>query len=142
MLSEELRQRLAKEYRYAVTKMQEVAPPVKKLYYFSAFFSETQRVLNLEWDRDLVLIYTVAHHVHTQVNTTLQAPGSGVLPIDWATVIEKLTQYASGLATYYEKAEDDKSREEMYQVLGHLAEIAYAVSGNGSYLYEKGSFKL
>ena len=142
MLSGELRQRLAKEYRYAITKMQEVPQPVKKLYYFSAFFSETQRVLNLEWDRDLVLIYTVAHHVHTQINTTLQTPGSGVLPIDWATVIEKLTQDASGLATYYEKAENDNSREEMYQTLGHLAEIAYAVSGNGSYLCEKGFFKL
>jgi hypothetical protein len=142
MLSGELRQRLAKEYRYAATKMQEVAQPTKKLYYFSVFYTETQRLLNLEWDRDLVLIYTVAHHVYTQINTTLQTPGSVVLPIDWATVIEKLTQYASGLATYYEKTEDDNSRQEMYQTLGHLAEIAYAVSGNGSYLYEKGSFKL
>ncbi len=141
-MREEFRQRLAKEYRYAVTKMQEVTQPAKKIYYFSVFFGEAQRVLNWEWDRDLTLIYTVTQHVHTQVNTTMQTPALGLFPIDWATVYEKLTQVASDLAAYYEKAENDDSREEMYQILGHFAEIAYSVSGNGSYLYEKGTFKL
>ena len=142
MLREELRQRLAKEYRYAVTKMQEVTQPAKKLYYFSVFFGEAQRVLNWEWDRDLALIYTVTQHVHTQVNTTMQTPALGLFPIDWTTINEKLTQVASDLAAYYEKTENADNREEMYRVLGRLAEIAYVVSGNGSYLHEKGLFKL
>jgi hypothetical protein len=141
-MSEEFRQRLAKEYRYAVTKMQEVAQPAKKLYYFSVLFSESQRVLNLEWDRDLVLIYTVAYHVHTQINVMMQPPTSGLFPIDWTAIFEKLTQAASDIATYYEKTENDDNKRDLYQTLGHLSEIAYAVSGNGSYLCEKGSFKL
>ena len=142
LLCEEFRQRLAKEYRYAVTKMQE-PQPAQKLFYFSVFFGEAQRVLNWEWNRDLALIHLVTQHVYTQINTTIQMPGLGQpLPIDWATVFDKLTQVASDLATYFEKAENEGSKEELYQILGHFAEIAYAVSGNGSYLHEKGSFKL
>ena len=140
-MRKEYRQRLAKEYRYAVTKMQETQP-ARKLFYFSVFFGEAQRVLNLEWSRDLALIYTVTQHTYAQINTTIQTPGLGqVLPIDWTTVYEKLTQAADDLAAYYEKAENDDNREEMYQTLGRLAEIAYAISGNGSYLYEKGLIK-
>ncbi|MBF8264660.1 MAG: hypothetical protein HW384_524 [Dehalococcoidia bacterium] len=140
-MRKELRQRLATEYRYAVTKMQKSPEAPKKLFYFSVFFGEAQRVLNWQWDRDLALIYTITQHIHTQVNATMQIPALGVFPIDWATFYEKLTQGASDLAAYYEKSENDDNREEMYQLLGRLAEIAYAISGNGSYLYEKGSIK-
>ena len=137
-MRKEYQQRLAKEYRYAVTKMQETHP-TRKLFYFSVFFGEAQRVLNLEWNRDLALIYTVTLHVYTQMTT--QAPLSGQLPIDVATVHEKLTQAASDLAAYFEKPENESTGGELCQVLGRLAEIAYVVSGNGSYLYEKGLIK-
>ena len=141
-MRKEYRQRLAREYRYAVTKMQETQQPAKKLFYFSVLFGEAQRMLNLEWNSELALIYTVAQHAHTQINTTILAPGLGqVLPIDWIMVYEKLTRAADGLATYYEMAENDASKEGMYQTLARLAEIAYMVSGNGSYLYEKGLIK-
>ena len=141
-MHEKFRQRLVKEYRYAVTKMQEATEPAKKLFYFSVFFGEAQRVLNWEWDTDLALIYTITHHVYTQINTTMQAPGLVQLfPIDWTVVYDKLTQTSSDLAAYFEKTENESTREELYQVLGCLAEIAYVVSGNGSYLYEKGLIK-
>ena len=142
LVREEFRQRLVKEYRYAVTKMQE-AKPAQKLFYFSVFFGEAQRVLNWEWNRDLALIYMVTNHVYTQVIATMQTPALGqVLPIDWAAVYDRLTQVASDLAAYFEKTENEDSKEELYRILGYFAEIAYAVSGNGSYLHEKGSFKL
>ena len=141
-MRKEFRQRLAKEYRYAVTKMQEVTDPSKKLFYFTVFFSEAQRELNWEWDRDLVLILTVTQFAHTQFTGTMQIPVLGVLPIDWPTAFDKLTQVSSEIASYYEKEENNENREEMYRTLGHLAEIAYVVSGNGSYLYEKGLIKL
>ena len=142
-MREELRQRLANEYRYAVTKMQEVTQPANKLFYFIVFLGEAQRVLNWEWNTDLALINTVTQHIHAQINTILQMPGiAQTLPIDWTTFFNKLTQAASDLATYFEKAENEGSKEELYRILGHFAEIAYAVSGNGSYLHEKGSFKL
>ena len=142
-MREEFRQRLAKEYRYAVTKMQETQPPAKKLFYFSVFFGEAQRVLNWEWNTDLAFIHMVTQQTHTQINATMQMPGLGqTLPIDWTTFFDKLTQVASDLAAYFEKTENEGSKEELCQILGRFAEISYVVNGNGSYLYEKGIIKL
>jgi hypothetical protein len=141
-MREEFRKRLAEEYRYAVTKMQEAKDPAKKLFYFSVLFGNAQRILNWEWNRDLVLIHAVTYHVHTQVNTTMQTPGGQIFPIDWANIFKKLTQVTNDLATYFEKAENKDNQEELCEILGCFAEISYAVSGNGSYLHEKGSFIL
>lgn len=139
-MREELRQRLFKEYSYAVAKMEEAPQPAKKLFYFSVFFGEAQRVLNFEWNTDLALIYTITNHVHTQI-TSQQASGMvQQLPVDLNAVYDKLTRVASKLASYFGK--NDVSREELLQILGELAEIAYAVSGNGSYLYERGLINL
>ena len=141
MLSEEYRQRLANEYRYAVTRMQQEGQPVRKLFYFSVFFGEAQRVLNFEWNRDIALIYTVTFHTYTQVNNAMQSPVLMQLPMDWTAVYDKLTLAASDLTAYLEKAKNN-GREELCQILGRLAEISYVVSGNGIYLYEKGVIKL
>jgi hypothetical protein len=141
LLHKELRQRLATEYRYAATKMQESPDASKKLFYFSVFFGEAQRVLNWQWVRDIALIHMVTRQVHAQITHTDPSPAP-VLPIKWATVFEHLTQTASDLATYMEKTGNEDSEEELCQILGRFAEIAYLVSGNGSYLYEKGIIKL
>ncbi|MBI2850826.1 MAG: hypothetical protein HYX80_07285 [Chloroflexi bacterium] len=139
-MHKEVRLRLAKEYRYAATKMQETPNPARKLFYFSVLFGEAQRVLNSEWDSDLALLHMVTHQTHTQVTTQIPLIGTS-LPIEGAVVYEKLTEIASDLATCFEKPENTGSREELYQALGRLAEIGYAVTGNGSYLYEKGFIK-
>ena len=140
MLRKELQRRLAGEYRYAVIKMQEVQP-ARKLFYFSVFYGEAQRVLNFEWNRDLALIYAVTYYVYTQINAAmLQASAPTPLPIDWTAVYDKLTLVASDLAAYLEKAENDDG-EALCQILGRFAEISFFVSGNGTYLYEKGAFK-
>ncbi len=137
------RQRLANEYLYAVTKMQEAKDPARKLFYFSIFFGEAQRTLNLEWNRELALIYTITQHVHAQINTVMQMPGIVLsLPIDWVTLYEKLTQTASDLTAFLGNPKNENNIEELCHILGRFAEIAYVVSGNGSYLYEKGLIKL
>jgi hypothetical protein len=135
-----LQRHLIEEYRYAVTKMQQEGQPVRKLFYFSVFFGEAQRVLNFEWNRDLALIYTVTFYAYTQINAAMQSPALMQLPIDWTAVYDKLTLAASDLTAYLEKAKND-SGEELCQILGRLAELSYVVSGNGTYLYGKGCFK-
>ena len=142
-MREELRQRLANEYSYAVTKMRETPQAIQKLFYFSVLFGEAQRILNLEWSSELALIHLVTRYVHTQVNNTLQTPGlAQTLPVDWTAVINKLIQVSSDLATYFEKSGNKGNKEELCRILEGFAEVEYAVSGNGSYLYEKGAFKL
>ena len=129
-----------RDSRYAVTKMQQSPELERKLFYFSVLFGEAQRVLNWEWNTDLALIHMITQQVHAQVNRLLQTPGLlQTLPIDLRIVFDKLTQVASALATYFEKAEN---KEELHRILGGLAEISFATTGNGSYLYDKGAFKL
>ena len=141
-MREELRLRLASEYGYAVTKMKENQDVTKKLFYFSVFFGETQRVLNWEWDRDLVIIHQLTQQLHAQITATLQNPmlWQGV-PIDWQIIFDKMTDVSSSIASYFGKAETERNREELLSIFGRLAEIAYAINGNGSYLIEKGIFK-
>ncbi len=139
MLREEYRQRLAQEYRYAATKMQESPQPAKKLYYFSVLFGESQRILNWEWDRDLSLIYMTSQYTYNQINLLMQPGMLGNIPIDVSMVFTALTQATFDLATYLEKTKDNT--EELHQILGRFAELSYAVTGNGSYLYEKGLIK-
>jgi hypothetical protein len=137
MQSKELSQHLAQEFRYAVSKMKEV-PPSKKLYYFSALYAEAQRILNLEWNSDLLFIYTMIRHAYTQINGTLMNPSSTqTFPVNWENIFEKLTEAADNLTVYIEKI-DSADNKELYPILSRLAEIAYVVSGNGSYLNEKG----
>lgn len=142
-MREEYRQRLAKEFRYAVTKMEQSTEPAKKLYYFSVIFGETSRVFNWEWNRELALISMVTQQAYTQINTTLQNPVLvGILPINWSVVLKQLTQIASDLATYFEKTENEVNKEELCEILERLAEISYVTVGNGSYLYDKGLIKI
>ena len=135
-MRKEYKQRLANEYRYAAERMREEKEPARKLFYFSVFFGEAQRVLNWEWDKDLALIYMVTRQVHNQVNQMTQSPALMMLPINGAAVNEKLTEAAGDLASIFEKPH--ASKEELYSILSQLSEIAYIVTGNGSYLYEKG----
>lgn len=139
-MREELRQRLVKEYSYAVTKMQDAKHPAKILFYFSVFNAEANRILNWDWDSDLALIHLVTQQVYNQINNAAQNPASSMLSIDWQTIYEKLTQVASDLANYLEKSKNDGRK--LCQILGNFAEISYVATGNGSYLFEKGSIKL
>ena len=139
MVNEELCQRLAKEYRYAVTKMQDSPQPSKKLFYFSIFYGEPQRIINWEWDRDLVLIYIVSQYTFNAVTALINPPAVGTHPIEYEKVFTALTQAASDLTEYFENKEENT--EKLHQILGRFTEIGYASTGNGSYLYEKGLIK-
>ena len=142
-MRKEINQYIAEEYRYAVTKMQELQQPNKKLFYFSVFFGVAQRALNLEWNTDLALVHMITQNIHTQLNSTMQMPGTmNLLPLDWSLIYDKLTQNSSDLASYFEQADKERSKEELYRIFGCFAEIAYAITGNGSYLHEKGLLKL
>jgi hypothetical protein len=140
-MRKEYRQRLAEECRYAATKMQQETQIIKKLFYFSVFFAEPQRLLNLEWDRDLVLVHQVVLQTHTQIVGWIQQPATTALGIDWVSVLGKLTEAASDLASYFEKSESTDHKQ-ICEILGRMAEIAYIAGGNGSYLFDRGIIKL
>jgi len=138
-MRQEYLDRLVKEYRYALERMRKEEQAARKLYYFSVFYGEAQRILNWEWDTDIVLIYTLTHYVYNQVSGAVKSPDMiKTLPVNWDIVFAKLTQTSSNLTDFLENAPKTKSREKLLSILGDFSEIAYSVSGNGSYLCEKG----
>jgi hypothetical protein len=144
MLREDLRQRLIKEYKNAAEKMLSTNIPPRKLFYFSVLFSETQRVLNWQWDRDHALIHAVTQHAHTQLAAALQsAAASPALPVNWEGLLNRLTEVTQEFAEHYESIEpDNPNREALCEILGKISEISYASTGNGSYLNDKGELPI
>ena len=139
MLSEELCQRVAKEYRYAATKMRESAEIHRKLYYCSAFYGEAQRVLNFQWDTDLAQVYMATHYVYSNIRSIMQNPASAI-PFDAEHIFSALIDTASGIADYFEDGCKDSTK--LHDLIGMLAKIGYVTTGNGGYLYERGEITL
>jgi len=139
-LPNELRERLAHELRYAVTKMGEARAPLEKLYYFSVFYGEATRVLNWHWDRDLALIWMVTQNVHNTITARVHAISQGEPVVRLSEAFfDTLTLESVALVDYIEKQADDN---ELCRIMGRLAELVYATTGNGFYLLSKGNLKL
>jgi hypothetical protein len=140
-LPDTVRDRLVWELGFAVDKMRAESHPHAKLYYFSVFFTEANRILNMAWDTDLLLLHNVTQATQTAIASRLTAMAAraetplGVPP----DLFDLLTSAAADLLRYVEQ---DGSHEELCGILGRLSELAYATTGNGHYLLEKGAIKL
>ena len=139
-LSPELNKRLKDEMRLAVDKMVETENPNQMLYYFSVFFGEATRVLNWQWDEDLVLIWTIGQNVHGALNQRLQAitQGERVITIT-KPYFDALKRQAITLVEWVEK---EGNKTELCDIMAGLAKIIYATTGNGFYLLDKGFISL
>ena len=140
-LPRSLQERLTGELHFAAKRMREEESPFTKLYYLSVFFSEVNRVLNTQWDRDLLLFHNVVHRTHMEISTRLEAMRSGAqAPISIPdNLFDLLTTAAADLADFVEKGGD---RERLCEILGRFSELGYVTTGNGHYLLERGAIKL
>ena len=137
-LPEPLRKRLANEFRFAAKSMAESPDLVAKLYFFSAFFGETNRALNQSWSPELALMHLVLQKVHGQLNERINIPIVGPeIPSELPGALDKL---ASELAELFRGKQVDEGA--LTHILAKAAELGYVVSGNGYYLYLKGDIKI
>lgn len=137
-LSEPIRNRIAKEFRFVADGMAANSDLPVKLYFFSAFYAELQRMLNQSWSADLVLAHLVLKETHQQINGRLSMPvPTGGIPTGFS---DALDQIANDLADLFAREQIDES--ELYKLLARAAELGYAVTGNGFYLYLKGEIKI
>ena len=140
-LPDDLRTRLATEYRTAVDRMRDSDDPFGQIYYFSVFFGEASRVLNWHWDRDLALINLVTQGTQRAVSQRLQTIVSNTERVVQLSeeFFDAFSQAASDLTDYVEQ---DGDPEELRAVLGRMAELSYVTTGNGYYLLDKGQISL
>lgn len=140
-LPEEVRNRLTDEISFAADRMSEEGVGLRKLYFFSAVFGVVGRELNHHWDPKLALIYQVTNLSYQQINSRLQqiAAGDTTLPVgrDILGALDVATQQLARLLKQEEILDPD-----LLRILGSMAELSYATTGNGHYLLTRGRIRL
>lgn len=128
---------LVNEVKYVLKKMKENSSLEKKLFYFSAVPGELLRVLNLDYDVDILYLHHAVNHTHMQFQQRMAAIKAG----DTTIVFEEkqIDKLESLLQDVIGVIEQKKSIDE---VLKAFIELAYSTSGNGFYLMEKGLLKI
>lgn len=137
-VSREYIQTIADELVYVAKKMREEKELLGKIYYLSGSYAVVQRVMNIEYDDDLVLIHRVLMDAYTTINNRLNSIISGQervikIPVE---VFDALADCVEGLS----KALSEK--KDFRKLLAKIATIGYIGTGNGYYLYQKGLIKL
>lgn len=141
MLPEPIRQRLAAEFRFAASRIAETSDIDTKLYYFSVFFGETSRQLNMHWDADVALLWSVSQSACNAI-AARNAQATGAFPLGHFPhgFFQAIDEVSVELAGAFEGKELDLPR--LYAALARTAELTFITTGNGAYLFQKGMVKL
>ena len=137
-LSAEMKKRFTDEIGFVLKNMKNTTVAAQKWYFFSAIHGMAQRILNLEYEPELVFIFQVFQLVYNTVNTRLVALSTGQefgisIPENLLTKIEDELEKMASLIEH---------GQETFPVLQRLINIAYSTTGNGYYLYLKGMLKV
>lgn len=128
---------IVNEIKYVLKKMKENSSLEKKLFYFSAIPAELLRVLNLEYDQNILYMHHVVNHTHLmfQQRLTAMKAGDAIVVIE-ERQIEKLESLLEDIVGVIEQ------KKKIDNVLKAFIELAYSTGGNGFYLMEKGLLKI
>jgi len=138
---EDIRQTLASEFSFAGQQMADAPDLRAKLFFFSAFYGAVNRALNLEWSDELALMHLVLHAAHQQLNAMMAGATQGQPAIGIPAELPKaLAQTCAEIATMFAAGKTDATI--LYPLLARIAELAYATTGNGRYMYLKGLIKV
>lgn len=140
-LREDIRQTLAGEFSFAAQRMADVPDLQTKLFYFSAFYGALNRALNMEWSDELALVYLVLNSAHQQINSMVMAAATGQRLVGLSKEFpQALTNTCTEIAAMF--AADRTDMTTLYPLLSRIAELSYATTGNGRYIYLKGNIKV
>ena len=111
-----------------------------KLYYLSASYGVLNRVMNFQCEPLLVFMHQILQSTHQSISQRLgmpRKPGTinHMIPDE---MIEATFKYFAELIYEFRKKDEANIRK----VLQKLANISYAMSGNGFYLYLRGKLNI
>jgi hypothetical protein len=140
-LPDALRERLDKEFHFAAAGMASAPDIQQRIYFFSVFYGEINRVLNQWWSPELALAHSVLKDTTEQISGRVNAPIVGTpnagIPQEFSAALDQL---ANDLAELFAAPEVEEAK--LYLALARAAELGYVVTGNGYYLYLKGAIKV
>jgi hypothetical protein len=137
-LPEPYKTRLLHEFDFVLERLTRDRRPDEWIFYFSALHGSVNRILNFECTADLIFLHHVLNTLYAAFNGRIQALLHGTDPaikLD-AVFLEKLVEYTRGLA---EAIREDEDPIDLYK---KMITLAYATTGNGYYLFEKGTLKM
>jgi hypothetical protein len=132
-----LKEELVSELKSATKRMKEEADPSKKLFYFSAAYGMTNRVLRFDFSEELLLVDALLTITYNAVNTRLQIYLSGdrTIPIT-PEILDGLAECIDDLASAIDK---DKP---CYEILMRIITLSFLTTGPGHYMAIKGQVKM
>lgn len=137
-VSEDNIKAIADELVYVSKKVREEKDILVKVYYVSGAYAVVQRVMNLAYDDDLVLMHRILIDAYTTINTNVNSVVAGQ-----ERVIKIPVEVFEALANCFEELSKALiEKKDLSKVLARIASIGYIGTGNGYYLYQKGLLKL
>lgn len=130
--SVELRGMLVEELEGVAERMRHEPDPSKKMFLFSATFGMVDRVMRLQYDRELLLAHMVLNHTYGSFMGRLNALAHG-------DVVVPLTQHHFDRLTELteELAKEIKSGAPLHTTLEKFNELAFLTTGAGHYMRMK-----
>ena len=129
---------IADELVYVSKRMREEQDVLGKIYYLSGSYVAVQRVMNLEYADDSVLMHRILMDAYTTINSRVSSVIAGQ-----ERVIKIPVEVFDELANCFEELSKVLiEKKDFSKLLARIATIGYIGTGNGYYLYQKGLIKL
>jgi len=97
-----------------------------------------QRIVNFEYDPELIFIHQVGQLVYNTINAWIPSVASKQVKVD--SLAEKI--FPELIAVLEEMATSIEQGQNTYYALQKMVNLAYSTTGNGRYLYLKGLLKI
>lgn len=137
-LSSDMKEKFVTEVYFVIEKMKNTDIPAQKLYYFSAVYAMAQRIVNFEYDPELIFIEQVLQLVYNMLNARLTA----MLARQEAGIAIPDNLFRDLESALLELVRNVERGAQTYPALQKMVNLAYSTTGNGYYLYLKGALKV
>ena len=134
-IQQQLREYMATEFQYVSKGIRDTIGDIRTMAYnFSACHGAISRVLNIEFDVDLVLLHAVFNGCHaTMMQRIAMLSQNAELPVQFPPHFpEKLAEIVEEFAVRFHENRD------VLDLLPSLTTLCYVVTGNGYFLYQTG----
>jgi len=128
---------LINEIEYVLSKMGESDSLEEKLYYFTAVHGTINRILNLNFDEDLVFVYTILNETHNYISQRLAENRKGNVAI--CLTPEHISSLENLLREFKDKL---IKKGDIDNTMKKFVLLSYSTTGNGYYLLQKGLLKI
>ena len=134
-ISDEYRKLVVDEIAYVRKRMGEAKSADKKVYYYSAIFGLLERVMRMDYDRQVLFIHFVFNSTYNLIYSQIQAIKAGGIPIelDYPDFFANLDVGLANLQSHMEKKQDN----DIYGDLEYIVALAWTITGGGFYDKEK-----